>query len=95
MEIKPLHTTVDKQIQTMAGEIVLESHAGFPKDDSNLYLLGSDGKIIWKAEKPDPRTLYSRIKLNDNYTLSTYTINGHLCDLDLETGKIISSSSLA
>lgn len=95
MEIKPLHTTVDKQIQTMAGEIVMESHAGFPKDDSNLYLLGSDGKIIWKAEKPDPRTLYSRIKLNDNYTLSTYTINGHLCDLDLETGKIISSSSLA
>jgi hypothetical protein len=95
MEIRPLHTTIDKQIQTMAGEIVLESHAGFPKDDSNLYLLGSDGKIVWKAEKPDPRTLYSRIKLNDNYTLSTYTINGHLCDLDLETGKIISSSSLA
>jgi hypothetical protein len=95
MEVKPLHTTVDKQIQTMAGEIVLENHAGFPKDESNLYLLGSDGKIVWKAEKPDPRTLYSRIKLNDNYTLSTYTINGHLCDLDLETGKIISSSSLA
>jgi hypothetical protein len=94
MEVKPLHTTVDKQIQTMAGEIVMESHAGFPKDDSNLYLLGSDGKIVWKAEKPDPRTLYSRIKLNDNYTLSTYTINGHLCELDLETGKIISSSSL-
>ena len=95
MEVKPLHTTVDKQIQTTAGEVVLENHAGFPKDESNLYLLGSDGKIVWKAEKPDPRTLYSRIRLNDNYTLSTYTINGHLCDLDLETGKIISSSSLA
>jgi len=95
MEVAPLHTRVEKQIQTAAGEIVLESHGGFPKDESNLYLLGADGKVIWKAEKPDPRTLYSRIKLNDDYTLSTYTINGHLCELDLKTGKIISSSSLS
>jgi hypothetical protein len=95
MEVTPLYTKVEKQIQTMNGEIVLENHAGFPKDESNLYLLGSDRKIIWKAEKPDPRTLYSRIKLNDDHTLSTYTINGHLCELDLETGKIISSSSLS
>ncbi len=95
MEVKALHTTIEKQIQTSAGEVVLESHGGFPKDDSNLYLLGSDGKIIWKAEKPDPRTLFSRVKLNDDYTLSTYTINGHLSELDLRTGKIISSSSLA
>jgi hypothetical protein len=95
MQVTPLHTTVEKQIQTAAGEIVLESYGGFPKDQSNLYLVGPDGRVIWKAEKPDPRTLYSRIKLNDDYTLSTYTINGHLCELDLRTGKIISSSSLA
>lgn len=95
MLVEPLHTAVEKQIQTMAGEVVLESHGGFPKDESNLYLIGSDGKVKWKAEKPDPRTLYSRVKLNDDYTLSTYTINGHLCELDLNTGKIISSSSLS
>ena len=94
MIVEPLYTKVDKTIQTMEGEVVLESHSGFPKDESNLYLLAANGEIIWKAEKPDAGTLYARIKLNDNHTLSTYTIGGHLCDLDLRTGKIISSSSL-
>lgn len=94
MIVEPLHTKVEKTIQTTVGEVVMESHSGFPKEESNLYLLGANGDIIWSAEKPDPRTLYARVKLNDNYTLSTYTINGHLCELDLRTGKILSSSSL-
>ncbi|MBM3126485.1 MAG: hypothetical protein FJZ87_15685 [Chloroflexi bacterium] len=89
MIVKPLHTKVEKTIQTMAGEVVLEHHAGFPSQESNLYLLDANGDVIWKAEKPDPRTLFSRVKLNDDYTLSTYTINGHACDLDLENGKIV------
>ena len=95
MLVVPLHTAVEKQIQTSAGEVVLESYGGFPKEESNLYMIGSDGKLKWRAEKPDPRTLYSRVKLNDDYTLSTFTISGHLCELDLNTGKIISSSSLS
>ncbi len=94
MEVKPLFTKVDKTIQTMAGEVVLENHAGFPVSDSNLYLLNSNGEIIWKAEKPDPKTLFSRVKLNDDYTLSTYTINGHACDLDLKTGKIVGNTTI-
>jgi hypothetical protein len=94
MSTEPQFTKIDKTIQTPEGEVVLESHSGFPTHESNLYLLASDGEILWKAEKPDPGTLYSRVKLNTNRTLSTYTINGHLCDLDLRTGKILSSSSL-
>lgn len=94
MIVEPLFTKVDKTIQTVEGEVVLENYSGFPKNESNLYLLAADGAIIWKAEKPDAGTLFARVRLNDNYTLSTYTINGHLCDLDLRSGKIISSSSL-
>jgi hypothetical protein len=94
MEVKALHTKIEKQIQTMSGEVVLESHSGFPINDSNLYLVASNGEIAWKAEKPEPKTLFSRVKLNDDYTLSTYTINGHACDLDLHTGKIVGNTTI-
>jgi hypothetical protein len=95
MEIKPLNTKVDKSIQTLFGFVVLESPDGFPRGESNLYCVSPDGKIIWKAEKPDPYTLYSRVKLNeDGMTISTYTIGGHACELELGTGKILSKSSI-
>jgi hypothetical protein len=95
MEINPLHTKVDKLIQTRRGTVVLESSNGFPRGESNLYCISTDEKIIWTAEKPDPYTLYSRLKLNeDGETLSTYTLSGHACELDLGTGKILSKTSI-
>ena len=95
MDSEPLHTRIEKSIQTTLGEIVLEHPAGFPYHESNLYLVSRSGKILWMAEKPDPTTLYSRMRLNeDGETLSTYTIGGHACDLDLRTGKIVSQTSI-
>jgi hypothetical protein len=95
MDTEPLHTKVEKSIQTTLGEIVLEDPKGFPRNESNLYLISKDGKIIWKAEKPDKDTLYSRVRLNeDGETLSTYTIGGHACDLDLKTGKLVSQTKM-
>jgi len=91
MEIKPLHTTVEKVIHLNAGTLVMESAAKFPYDESNLYLLGQDGTIIWKAEKPDPNTFFTRVKLNeDGDTFSAYTLGNHACELDLQSGKLIS-----
>ena len=95
MEINALHTKVDKVIQTTRGTVVLESPNGFPRGKFNLYCISADEKIIWEAEKPDPYTLYSRVKLNeDGVTLSTYTLSGHACELDLGTGKILSKTSI-
>jgi len=95
MEIKPLHTKVEKSIQIMHGTIVLESPNEFPRTESNLYCISTEGKIVWKAEKPEPSTLYSRMKLNeDGATRSTYTLSGHACELDLGTGKILSKTSI-
>jgi hypothetical protein len=95
MEINPLHTKVDKFIQTRQGTVVLEGPNEFPRGESNLYCISADEKIVWKAEKPDPYTLYSRVKLNeDGATLSTYTLSGHACELDLKTGKILSKTSI-
>jgi len=79
----------------MFGQVVLESPHGFPRGESNLYCISKAGKIICKAEKPEPNTLYSRVRLNEEgATLSTYTIGGHACDLELGTGKILSKTSI-
>lgn len=91
MELQPLHTKIDKSMQSTLGTIVLENHSGFPRYESNLYCIASNEKIVWKAEKPDTSTLFSRVKLNeDGDTISAYTIGGHACELDLRTGKLIS-----
>jgi len=93
--IQPLHTKVDKTVQTSYGTVVLEAPAGFPRGESNLYCVSAEGKIVWKAEKPDTYTLYSRVRFNeDGLTLATYTLSGHACDVDLKTGKILSKTSI-
>jgi hypothetical protein len=95
MDTQPLHTKIDKIIQTRIGLVVLEVPDRFPYNDSNLYCIATNNKILWKAEKPDPNTLYSRVRLNeDGSTLSTYTTGGHACDLELNTGKLISQSTI-
>ena len=95
MDIQPLHTKIDKTIQTMFGHIVLEGPEGFPRTDSNLYCVAPTGTIVWRAEKPDANTLFSRVRFNeDGDTLSAYTIGGHACELDLRTGKLISHTSI-
>lgn len=82
-------------IQTFVGDIVLEEPKGFPWKESNLYMVTKDEKIIWTAEKPDPTTLFSRVKLNDDgETFSAYTLGGHACDLELRTGKLLGFTTL-
>lgn len=95
MDIQPLHTKVDKTIQVTAGVIVLENPNGFPRSESNLYLLRSDGTILWKAEKPDASTFFSKVKLNDDgETFSAYTVHGHACEFALKNGKLIGFTSI-
>jgi len=95
MDIKPLRTKIEKTIETFLGNIILESPTGFPWTESNLYLISADGKVVWSAEKPDPNTHFSRVKLNpDGETFSAYTLGGHACDLELRTGKLISFTTL-
>ena len=79
----------------MFGHIALESPNGFPRSESNLYCVSPNGKLVWKAEKPDVNALFSRVRLNeDGNTFSAYTIGGHACELELKTGKLISYTSI-
>ena len=90
-QIEPLHTQINKNIQTMMGSVVLEDPKDFPRDESNLYCVGHQGEMVWRAEKPEPAGLYSRVMLNaDTDTLSAYAVTGQACELELITGKLIS-----
>jgi hypothetical protein len=95
MAVTPLFTQIEKTIDLKTGTLVLENHTGFPYGESNLYLVASDGQVIWKAEKPDTRALFTKVKLNEDTTISTFTTSGQFCDIDLESGKIISSSNFS
>jgi hypothetical protein len=78
-------------MQTMVGIIVLEEPGGFPFNESNLYCLGQDGKLVWKAEKPEPSGLYNRVMLNiDGNTISAYAITGQACEIELVSGHLLS-----
>lgn len=90
-ETNPLHTTIEKATQTMMGTVVLEDPKGYPRDESNLYCIGHNGEMVWKAQKPEPAGLYNRVMLNENGdTLSAYTVTGQACEIELVTGKLIS-----
>jgi hypothetical protein len=94
MDVVALYTKIEKTIQVNAGVIVLENPSGFPRNDTNLYLIDQHNEIIWKAEKPIPSTFFSRVKLNeDGDTFSAYTLSGHACELELRSGKLISFTS--
>jgi hypothetical protein len=88
---EPLHTQIQKTIQTMAGTVILEDPSGYPFSASNLYHLNKDGEMLWQAEKPEPAGLYNRVMLNtDGNSLSAYTVTGKACEIDLYTGRLIS-----
>ena len=93
MQITPIHTNVEKFLELKKGVVVLESPNGFPIHETNLYMLSPNGEFIWKAEKPSPNILFTKLKLNEDSTISTFTNNGQFCEIDMETGKITSSSS--
>jgi hypothetical protein len=95
IEIVPLHTKIQKTIQTMVGTVVLEEPVGFPREEVNLYCLGQNGETVWKAEKPEPSGLYNRVMLNTNGdTLSAYAITGQACELELMSGKLLSQAKI-
>jgi hypothetical protein len=85
------HTKVDKVINSVVGNIVLENPVGYARNESNLYCISPAEKIIWFAELPEPGVLYTRVKFDDlGEKLLTYSTRGHACEIELRTGKLLS-----
>lgn len=93
MEITPLHTKIEKLIELRKATVVMESPEGFPAGESNVYMVDPNGEILWKAEKPAPNTLFTKVKLNEDSSISTFTSDGQFCELDVETGRITGTSN--
>jgi hypothetical protein len=95
IEIEPLHTQIQKTIQTFVGTVVLEDPSGFPLTESNLYCVSQRGDLVWKAEKPEPSGLYNRVMLNmDGHTLSAYAVTGQACEIELESGNLLTQAKI-
>ncbi|MFM8368276.1 MAG: hypothetical protein ACKOBL_08800 [Chloroflexota bacterium] len=95
MQITPLHTSIEKLIELKRGVVVLENPNGFPLNESNLYLVAPNGDILWKAEKPAGNAIFTKVRLNEDSSISTFTNSGQFCEIDIENGKIISSSNFS
>ena len=54
MELQPLHTKIDKSMQSPLGTIVLENSSGFPRAESNLYRTWN-AQIIGMTAMPEIR----------------------------------------
>lgn len=93
MEINPLYTKIEKLIELRKGIVVMENPEGFPVGESNIYMVASNGQTLWKAEKPKSGALFTRVQLNEDASLSTFTSDAQFCELDSENGRIISSSN--
>jgi hypothetical protein len=93
---RPRHTKIEKEIVTMLGVVVLEHPVGYARDESNLYCVANDDKIIWFAELPEKDVLYTRVRFDDQgEKLLTYSVRGHACEIDLRTGKLLSKISIS
>ena len=94
-DFEPRHTHIEKTIDTVIGKIVLENPVSYPRDESNLYCMSADGRLVWFAERPEDGSHYSRVRFGDQgEILITYSTHGHACEVDLLTGKLLSQVSM-
>ena len=90
MEIKPLHTKIEKQENTDIGIAVLESYYEYPKGKSNLYVINNEGEIIWFGKLPTERDTFVEFKYDlVRNVIVAWTWEGIMCDIDLVSGKTI------
>jgi hypothetical protein len=95
-DYQPRHTKIEKEIVTSFGVVVLEHPVGYARNESNLYCVSNDGKIVWFAELPEVNVLYTRVKFDDQgVKLLTYSTRGHACEIDLRTGKLLDKISIS
>ena len=95
-ERRPRHTTIEKEIITTLGVVVLEHPGGYVRGESNLYCVSNNDKIIWFAELPEKDVLYTRVRFDDRGDrLLTYSVRGHACEIDLRTGKLLNKLSIS
>jgi outer membrane protein assembly factor BamB len=78
----PRHTKIEKELVTSMGTVVLENPVGYARDESNLYCIDPNGKVLWFAELPETNVLYTRVRFDDQgEKLLTYSMRNHACEI--------------
>lgn len=87
--ITPRHTRVVESLGTQFGTLVREDYYGYPKAESNLYLLNDNGAPVWFAERPMEDDAYANpIRSVGLISVRCGTWNGFDCEIDLRSGKL-------
>ncbi len=90
MAIRPRHTKVIESLDTPFGTLVREDYCGYPKSESNLYMIDASGNPVWFAERPMDHDAFA----NPLHGLGPISVKcgswkGFDCEIDLRHGKLI------
>lgn len=90
--ITPRHTRVVETVDTPFGKLVREDYYGYPQTESNLYMVDHNGTPLWFAERAMADDAYANgIRMASEHAVKCSSWNGFDCEIDLQTGKLVSS----
>lgn len=87
--LTPKHTNIKEAIDVNGGILVREDYFGYPKGESNIYLLIEGNKIEWFAELPMENDAYVNPIVLGKESFKCGSWNGFTCTVSLIDGKII------
>jgi hypothetical protein len=93
MDIRARHTKIVEKIDTQFGTLVREDYYGYPRSESNLYMVDAQGKPIWFAERVANDDSYANpIRQLGECRIKCASWNGFDCEIDIKSGKLIDSA---
>jgi len=71
---------------------VREDYHGYPKDESNLYLVDSENNVVWFAQRAMKDDCYANpvVPVSQD-KIKCFSGKGWECEIDLKTGRLISA----
>jgi hypothetical protein len=87
---KPLGTKIVQFQPRNSGIIVQEEYYGFPRGQSNLYLVDYAFMLIWRAELPGSHDIYVNGFIDRGDCIQCSSWECFMCGICPKTGKILS-----
>ena len=93
MILLPRHTSIVETVDTPLGTVVREDYYQYPRYESNLYLVNSEGKPIWFAERAMEEDAFAnQIRVIDDGRIKCASWNGFDCEISLLDGRLTQAS---
>ena len=84
------HTKVLEAIATDFGTLVREDHHQYPQSESNLYMVGVAGDIVWFAQRAVQDDVYPNpiVRIGKD-RIRCFSGKGVECEIELKTGQLL------